>query len=69
MCGHMIKDTTSPIQKPTRPIQKPAPPPGPGWKTYTDNHEIWFYYEGELGKWWCDVKRHAWPYDTDDERE
>jgi len=38
------------------------PPPGPGdkhsthrqyWTTFKDRDQFWYYYEGPLGRWWC----------------
>lgn len=37
-------------------------PPAPGdmpkkhWQMFQDNGSVWFYYEGPLGKWWCQDK-------------
>lgn len=34
----------------------PMPPPGgtgKGWQKYQDDGVVWYYYEGPLGKWWC----------------
>jgi hypothetical protein len=34
----------------------PPRPPGEYWTQYTDEGQdkVWWYYEGPLGKWWCD---------------
>merc|ERR1711920_1182870 len=35
-----------------RPQRSPGPPPGLHWTRYHDDGEVWWYYEGPLGKWW-----------------
>lgn len=32
---------------------RPLPPPGEHWKKYTDEGDLWYYYSGPLGSWWC----------------
>lgn len=47
--------------------KKPAPPPGDHWTKYEDDGNIWFYYEGPLGKFWCPGdNRDPQPYDDED---
>lgn len=39
--------------------QGPDPPgekPGKFWQVFQDGGDIWYYYEGPLGKWWCQDK-------------
>jgi len=40
----------------TAPPAGPPKPPGDNWTQYTDEGQdkTWWYYEGPLGKWWCD---------------
>jgi hypothetical protein len=40
----------------TADANSPPPPPGDHWVQYTDEGQdkTWWYYEGPLGKWWCD---------------
>mmetsp|Transcript_126608 Transcript_126608/g.369961 ORF Transcript_126608/g.369961 Transcript_126608/m.369961 type:complete len:451 (+) Transcript_126608:98-1450(+) len=33
---------------------KPPPPPGDHWTKYQDHGRDWFFYEGPLGRWWCE---------------
>mmetsp|Transcript_13368 Transcript_13368/g.25240 ORF Transcript_13368/g.25240 Transcript_13368/m.25240 type:complete len:425 (-) Transcript_13368:58-1332(-) len=47
---------------------KPPPPPGAGWSKFTDDGHFWWFYEGPLGKWWCqDVDKYIEPYVEEDE--
>lgn len=32
----------------------PPPPPGLGWTKYADGPALWWYYEGQLGRFWCE---------------
>merc|ERR1712190_153320 len=37
----------------------PAPPgdrPSKFWQQFKDGDALWYYYEGPLGKWWCQDK-------------
>merc|ERR1711879_123736 len=31
----------------------PPPPPGVGWMKFQDDGLLWWYYEGQKGKYWC----------------
>lgn len=33
--------------------KKPTPPPGVHWTKYEDEGNLWWYYDGPLGKFWC----------------
>jgi hypothetical protein len=47
--------------------RKPPPPPGDHWTKYEDEGNIWFYYEGPLGKFWCPAdNKDPQPYDDED---
>eukprot|EP00928_Gymnodinium_smaydae_P052837 TRINITY_DN36988_c0_g1_i1.p1 TRINITY_DN36988_c0_g1~~TRINITY_DN36988_c0_g1_i1.p1 ORF type:complete len:400 (-),score=64.58 TRINITY_DN36988_c0_g1_i1:88-1287(-) len=37
------------LQAPDPPGVKPAPP----WQVFQDSGVIWYYYDGPLGRWWC----------------
>jgi hypothetical protein len=43
------------------PMGTPSPPPGEHWSKFHDNGIMWWYYEGPLGKWWCQDERDIGP--------
>uniref|UniRef100_A0A7S4W4Y7 2'-phosphotransferase n=1 Tax=Alexandrium monilatum TaxID=311494 RepID=A0A7S4W4Y7_9DINO len=44
----------------------PPPPPGDEWTKYQDNGKDWYYYEGPLGRWWCESgSDEVQPYDEE----
>merc|ERR1711924_41734 len=48
--------------------KKPQLPPGDGWTQYEDAGELWYYYEGDLGKWWS-TGSDLHEYHSDDEED
>eukprot|EP00928_Gymnodinium_smaydae_P036696 TRINITY_DN25611_c0_g1_i1.p1 TRINITY_DN25611_c0_g1~~TRINITY_DN25611_c0_g1_i1.p1 ORF type:complete len:237 (+),score=38.53 TRINITY_DN25611_c0_g1_i1:73-783(+) len=44
----------------------PARPPGEYWTRYNDCGELWWYYEGPLGKWWCSSETEDTPLRYED---
>lgn len=63
------RDTARSVYKKESPIKadanpdKPLPPPGAGWSKFVDDGHFWWFYEGPLGKWWCqDLDMEVEPY-------
>lgn len=57
-----------PGRAPSFNASRPLPPPGVNWTQYTDEGQgkTWWFYDGPLGKWWCDdddAEPKVWNFD------
>mmetsp|Transcript_2636 Transcript_2636/g.8847 ORF Transcript_2636/g.8847 Transcript_2636/m.8847 type:complete len:184 (+) Transcript_2636:3-554(+) len=58
------------VGQPQQPLgstaKTPLPPPGEHWTKYQDRGKDWFYYEGPLGRWWCEAESNeVQPYEEE----
>lgn len=54
--GMEVDRSHDPGRAPSSDVSRPPGPPGEFWTQYTDEGQgkTWWFYEGPLGKWWCD---------------